>query len=147
MEEAQNYADHLMNAEQFHQADIVQRLIDALRAPPPATPRGDGGEHPYTEACGFDRNASLTEDTYVCTCGYRTPPAATDGFARVPKEPTEEMVEAAGREYWAQTRRTNGPRTLKEWASSDIMREVYEGARITLRAGIAAAPQSGKKED
>lgn len=94
-------------------------------APPSAAPQeGKADDHPYTEACGFDRNASHTEDTYVCTCGYRaprgdggevivksnfedanlspslfdsqrstvfpehiTPPAATDGFVRVPKTP------------------------------------------------------------
>ena len=27
-------------------------------------------EHEYTEHCGFDRNGSLSNDTYVCTCGW-----------------------------------------------------------------------------
>lgn len=26
--------------------------------------------HPETDHCGFDRNASISEDCYVCTCGY-----------------------------------------------------------------------------
>ena len=26
--------------------------------------------HPETDCCGFDRNASISEDCYVCTCGY-----------------------------------------------------------------------------
>lgn len=32
-------------------------------------PTAEAG-HPYTDACGFDRQASHNEDTYVCTCGY-----------------------------------------------------------------------------
>lgn len=28
-------------------------------------------EHVQTERCGFDRNASITEDRYVCECGWR----------------------------------------------------------------------------
>ena len=28
-------------------------------------------EHTHTDECGFDRNASLTEDRYVCMCGWR----------------------------------------------------------------------------
>jgi hypothetical protein len=28
--------------------------------------------HPHTDQCGFDRNASIAEDQYVCACGYRT---------------------------------------------------------------------------
>ena len=30
--------------------------------------------HEPTDECGFDRNASHSEDTYVCTCGWRTTP-------------------------------------------------------------------------
>ena len=26
--------------------------------------------HPETDRCGFDRNASITEDCYVCACGF-----------------------------------------------------------------------------
>lgn len=29
-------------------------------------------EHKQTDQCGFDRNASISEDTYVCTCGWRS---------------------------------------------------------------------------
>lgn len=30
--------------------------------------------HIQTDECGFDRTASHTEDTYVCTCGWRAAP-------------------------------------------------------------------------
>jgi hypothetical protein len=39
--------------------DSSGRNIPAVAAP-----------HVQTDRCGFDRNASLTEDTYVCTCGW-----------------------------------------------------------------------------
>ncbi len=32
--------------------------------------RPAGQNHPETERCGFDRNASHTEGCYVCTCGW-----------------------------------------------------------------------------
>jgi len=47
---------------------------------------------------------------------------------------TPEIIDRAGREWWAQTRHTNGPRVLKEYAGEAIMREVYETARIILEA-------------
>lgn len=28
-------------------------------------------EHAHTDKCGFDRNASISEDNYVCMCGWR----------------------------------------------------------------------------
>lgn len=34
--------------------------------PSPAT-----NEHVQTDRCGFDRNSSISEDTYVCDCGWR----------------------------------------------------------------------------
>jgi hypothetical protein len=34
--------------------------------------------HNHTDQCGFDRNASHTEDTYVCTCGWRAVPKQKD---------------------------------------------------------------------
>jgi len=27
--------------------------------------------HVQTDRCGFDRNSSISEDTYVCDCGWR----------------------------------------------------------------------------
>lgn len=47
---------------------------------------------------------------------------------------TPEIIDRAGREWWAQTRHTNGPRVLKEYAGEAVMREVYETARIILEA-------------
>lgn len=29
--------------------------------------------HPETDRCGFDRNASISEDRYVCDCGWMEP--------------------------------------------------------------------------
>jgi hypothetical protein len=31
------------------------------------------GSHPQTERCGFDRDSSISEDRYVCTCDWREP--------------------------------------------------------------------------
>lgn len=52
---------------------------------------------------------------------------------------TDKIVERAGREWWAQTRHTNGPRTLSAYASQTIMDEVHDTARIILTAAIQAA--------
>lgn len=32
---------------------------------------GDKPGHVHTEKCGFDRNSSISEDRYVCDCGWR----------------------------------------------------------------------------
>lgn len=29
--------------------------------------------HRQTDRCGFDRNSSISEDRYVCDCGWRDP--------------------------------------------------------------------------
>lgn len=39
-------------------------------------------EHPETPQCGFDRNASHSENTYVCTCGWREKRSATEGSTK-----------------------------------------------------------------
>ncbi len=30
-------------------------------------------DHPQTDNCGFDRNSSINENRYVCTCGWTDP--------------------------------------------------------------------------
>lgn len=47
--------------------------------------------HQQTDACGFDRDASINEDRYVCCCGYRS--------VRYPNEspPTQEPTALHGR--------------------------------------------------
>jgi len=32
-----------------------------------------GISHPQTDKCGFDRNSSISEDRYVCMCGWADP--------------------------------------------------------------------------
>lgn len=50
-----------------------------------------------------------------------------------------EVVEAAGREWWAQTRDTDGPRVLRVYASREIMDDVHNTARIIITEAIKAA--------
>jgi hypothetical protein len=52
---------------------------------------------------------------------------------------TEEMIDQAAREGYAVRCKTNGPRTLAQYASKKIMREEHENARVILQAGLAAA--------
>ena len=49
---------------------------------------------------------------------------------------SDEVVENAGREWWAQTRHTNGPRILAVYASQSIMDEVHSTARIIMQAAL-----------
>lgn len=52
-------------------------------------------------------------------------------------EPTEEMCDRAAREGYAVRCKTNGPRTLEQYAGPAIMKEEHENARVVLRAGLA----------
>jgi hypothetical protein len=61
---------------------LVETILEAARS------LTDGGqEHPNSDVCGFDRQASLNEDRYVCLCGWRDKASPEQsGFVRVPVE-------------------------------------------------------------
>lgn len=48
----------------------------------------DYDEHKETPECGFDRNASHSEDRYVCTCGWRDEHKDAAGKLKKTKKPT-----------------------------------------------------------
>jgi hypothetical protein len=48
--------------------------------------------HPHTDQCGFDRNSSISEDTYVCMCGWR----ASNAAGQVPETARPGRVAEAG---------------------------------------------------
>lgn len=57
----------------LHKEAIDRALSEvANRRYAPLPPQAGSQKHHVTDACGFDRNASHAEDTYVCTCGYRS---------------------------------------------------------------------------
>jgi hypothetical protein len=66
--------------------------------------------------------------------------AIKEALAQPEQEPvgllSDEVVENAGREWWAQTRHTNGPRILAVYASQSIMDEVHSTARIIMQAAL-----------
>lgn len=72
-QELQNYAeladDWTGTSGEVQLGDAVRRLIAEVRALTEDIKvlqnHINGGN------CGFDRNASHSENTYVCTCGYR----------------------------------------------------------------------------
>lgn len=66
------------------------------------------------------------------------------GLVVVPKEPTEEILDAGTRRLWATRRQTNGPITLNVYAS----REVMDADRVGIREAYAAmlAASYAKKE-
>ncbi len=52
------------------------------------------------------------------------------------------VAERAGREWWAQTRHTNGPRILEQYASREIMDGVHNTAKIIIQAAIKEAKET-----
>jgi hypothetical protein len=50
------------------ETDLYAETSRALSQPTPQA----GEEHVPTDMCGFDRNSSISEDRYVCDCGWRS---------------------------------------------------------------------------
>ena len=75
-------------------AEALDSLLNSIRALKPdaggklpqSAPSSAGAElHVPTDQCGFDRNSSISEDTYVCTCGWSAAPPATQTAGMVPE--------------------------------------------------------------
>lgn len=59
------------------------------------------------------------------------------GLDRNARTPTEAMVDAGARAGYAARCKTNGPLTLAEYASRDIMQAEHENARVIVKAALA----------
>ena len=78
-----------------------------------------------------EARTALAQPDHIATTGKPLQPAQELGGWL-----SDEVVENAGREWWAQTRHTNGPRILAAYASQSIMDEVHSTARIIIQAAL-----------
>ena len=74
--------------------------------------------HPHTDACGFDRDASLNENQYVCCCGWRS----------------EDKINAAGPETSVSVDASQAERKPAPAAPLTLTREQIEALEGLYRA-------------